>query len=111
MLVNKIIFIQNKLFRIKIECNNINKKLSIIRNKIHSLNYEYKCSFYKNIYLSKFYDISQISDYRLDIQLKIYELGLVINKYKNRINVLNKACIKYNNNLVYYNILLNKINL
>lgn len=84
------------------------KNIKKLNKDINNLNFMYKKSFNKNFYLL-YDDIHDLSDYRLNIELNVYRLGLLKQNYLSKIDELNNQYVLNINNVIYYQILLNKL--
>ena len=90
------------------EINDCYNYLNYLKNKIHSISLNYKNSFKKNYY-SKFNSIAELCDYRLELEKLQFQLNIEIKKIKKTINKLKKTHVIQINNLLYHELLINKI--
>lgn len=92
----------------EIEINECIKYINTLKNKIHNISKHYKDSFKKNNYL-KFHSIAELCDYRIELEKTHYILNEQIKKSYKTLKHLKKIHVTQLNNLVYHEILLNKL--
>lgn len=79
-----------------------------IRDNIHELSLVYKNSFKKNVYMN-FKNVGDLCDYRLEIIYKQHELREHLDNVNKEINHLNNYFSELYNDLLYYEIMYNKM--
>lgn len=106
--LRKIHYHQNELNFIDKKYNLICKKIFKIRKKLNNYNYYLINSYNKKFYIKNFKNIHDLNDYRESLNDKIIVFNSKIKMYDNILTFLHKKHVILTNNIVYYNILLNK---
>lgn len=106
--LRKIHYHQNELNFIDKKHKKICKKIYKIRKKINNCHYYLVNSYNKKFYINNFNNIHDLYDYRESLNDKIIVFNSKIKMYEKTLTFLYKKHVILNNNIVYYNILLNK---
>lgn len=99
--------IRGELGKLEIKKVFLLNKIEETKKEINSLAFKYKRSYYKTFYLN-FSSISELCDYRINLQLKHYNYKCTLDSYFNELRKCNKLYVLLTNNLVMYSILLQK---